>query len=163
MRSCAGARPYMEDRHTIIADYMLAGPADDAVPRSYAAVFDGHNGVDSAEHASSRCCQPWSIMEPLALLTTVSAVTVPSCCRLHQHLAAEKGVGTCRGVPGSAAAEAEAELMRTALENSFIRTDNEILDRARREDGRDGACALVAVRIGGLLGCKSALRYLATC
>lgn len=45
----------MEDRHTIIPDYRPAGPADDAVLRSYAAVFDGHNGAESAEHAASRC------------------------------------------------------------------------------------------------------------
>jgi serine/threonine protein phosphatase PrpC len=41
--------------------------------------------------------------------------------------------------------------MRAALEASFIQTDEEILARARREDGRDGACALVAVRIGDCL------------
>ncbi len=54
----AGARPYMEDRHTIVANYSPIGrggfPEPDGVLRSYAAVFDGHNGSLSAEEAASR-------------------------------------------------------------------------------------------------------------
>lgn len=66
-------------------------------------------------------------------------------------MAADKGISKCRGAAGSSSEEAERQAMRAALEASFIRTDDEILDRARREDGRDGACALIAVRIGGYL------------
>ena len=46
--------------------------------------------------------------------------------------------------------------MKAALKASFLEVDGEILSRARQEDpqGRDGACALVAVRIGeGFVGC----------
>lgn len=48
----------MEDRHVIVANYCPTGtggmPNPDGVLRSYAAVFDGHNGSQSAEEAASR-------------------------------------------------------------------------------------------------------------
>ena len=46
-----GARAYMEDRHTVIASY---SPSADGISRSFAAVYDGHNGARAAEHCSSR-------------------------------------------------------------------------------------------------------------
>ncbi|CAL8468404.1 g7944 [Coccomyxa elongata] len=123
-----GARPYMEDRHIIVANYCPTGaggkPDPDGVLRSYAAVFDGHNGSQSAEEAASR---------------------------LHKVLAAERGFAGCTGAAGTPAAEAEAAAMSGALESAFLAMDSEILDRARRESGRDGCCGLVAVRIGDYL------------
>ncbi|BDA43649.1 Protein phosphatase 2C homolog 3 [Coccomyxa sp. Obi] len=123
-----GARPYMEDRHTIVANYSPTAtgglPDSDGVLRSYAAVFDGHNGSQSAEEAASR---------------------------LHKVLAAERGFAGCTGTAGAPAAEAEAAAMSGALESAFLAMDREILDRARRESGRDGCCVLVAVRIGDYL------------
>lgn len=68
--------------------------------------------------------------------------------RLHRLLAAERGFAGCTGAAGAAAAEAEATAMTGALESAFLAMDREILDRARRENGRDGCCVLVAVRIG---------------
>lgn len=38
--------------------------------------------------------------------------------------------------------------MRGAVKHAFHRIDEEILSRARDEKGRDGACALVVLRIG---------------
>ena len=76
--------------------------------------------------------------------------------RIHHLLAAQKGVSTCQGLSGSSAEEAEGLAMKAALKSSFLEVDGEILSRARQEDpqGRDGACALVAVRIGeGFVGC----------
>ena len=56
---CAGARPYMEDRHTIVANFQPSGPAasamDAGVQRSFAGVYDGHNGAQTAEEAAARC------------------------------------------------------------------------------------------------------------
>ena len=43
----------MEDRHTVIASY---SPAADGVSRSFAAVYDGHNGDEAAEF----CCNRWA-------------------------------------------------------------------------------------------------------
>ena len=48
----------MEDRHTILANYEPAGAAaaaaDAGVLRSFAGVYDGHNGSQSAEEAAAR-------------------------------------------------------------------------------------------------------------
>jgi len=44
----------------------------------------------------------------------------------------------------------EAEAMRGAIDHAFHLLDTEILDRARAEQGRDGATALVVLRIGTL-------------
>lgn len=63
-------------------------------------------------------------------------------------LAAERDIAGCAGASGSAAEEREAETMRTALEGAFAKMDCEILERAKREGGRDGSCALIALRIG---------------
>ena len=50
--------PVVWNRHTIIADYQLpssgSGHANDGVLRSFAAVYDGHNGAEAAEQACSR-------------------------------------------------------------------------------------------------------------
>lgn len=49
----------MEDRHTIVANYEPSGAAaaaaDAGVPRSFAGVYDGHNGSQTAEEAAARC------------------------------------------------------------------------------------------------------------
>ena len=72
-----GMRPYMEDRHTVVAAFqprsatgqpLAAG--DGGVLRAYASVFDGHNGAAAAEHAAKR---------------------------LHHVLAAEPTLRTCTG------------------------------------------------------------------
>lgn len=47
----AGARAYMEDRHTVVASYR---PAMDGISCSFAGVYDGHNGAKAAEHCCSR-------------------------------------------------------------------------------------------------------------
>ena len=48
----------MEDRHVIIPSYNPGGVAgqalQDGVPRSFVAVYDGHNGQRAAEAASHR-------------------------------------------------------------------------------------------------------------
>jgi hypothetical protein len=53
-----GARPYMEDRHTVVASFVPLGaaglPLNDGVYRSFAGVYDGHNGAKSAEECAAR-------------------------------------------------------------------------------------------------------------
>ena len=48
----------MEDRHTILANYeptgAAAAAADAGVLRSFAGVYDGHNGSQTAEEAAAR-------------------------------------------------------------------------------------------------------------
>ena len=49
----------MEDRHTIVANFRPSGAAasamDAGVLRSFAGVYDGHNGAQTAEEAAARC------------------------------------------------------------------------------------------------------------
>ena len=62
----------MEDRHTIIANYQPAttggsAVADAGVLRSFAAVYDGHNGSQTAEEACSRCCSTSAtVLKPIS-------------------------------------------------------------------------------------------------
>ncbi|CAK0781692.1 hypothetical protein CVIRNUC_005447 [Coccomyxa viridis] len=120
-----GARPYMEDRHTIVANFQPSGAAasalDAGVLRSFAGVYDGHNGAQTAEEAAAR---------------------------LHMLLAEERGFASCAG-KGTGAEEGEA--MCEALERAFLRMDAQVLNRARAEGDRDGSCALIAVRVGKCL------------
>lgn len=53
--STRGERAYMEDRHTVVASY---SPQPDGNSRSFAAVYDGHNGAKAAEQCSSRWAAP---------------------------------------------------------------------------------------------------------
>lgn len=56
----------MEDRHIVIANYNLGsgGAIADSIPRSFAAVYDGHNGAQTAEEA----CERWGSSLPLLSL-----------------------------------------------------------------------------------------------
>ena len=55
----------MEDRHTIVANFEPTGDAastaDPGVLRSFAGVYDGHNGSQTAEEAAARCSWPSSM------------------------------------------------------------------------------------------------------
>eukprot|EP00891_Asterochloris_glomerata_P003379 jgi/Astpho2/3379/Aster-x1143 len=53
-----GMRPYMEDRSAVVASFTpqsaAGGPMRDGVLRSFAAIYDGHNGAHSATYCSTR-------------------------------------------------------------------------------------------------------------
>jgi hypothetical protein len=81
----------MEDRHAVVAALQAA---PDGVQRSYAAVFDGHNGIVTAELAAAR---------------------------LHAMLAADPAVRGAAGVRAPPAAVAsEAAAVGGALERCFL-------------------------------------------
>ena len=80
-------------------------------------------------------------------------------CRLHAVLAQEPALRDCRGDMGarnpspwaqhtSERESREAKAMSSAVKHAFKLLDDEILDRCRQEQGRDGSCALVILRIG---------------
>ncbi|KAI8463922.1 MAG: phosphatase 2C-like domain-containing protein [Monoraphidium minutum] len=132
-----GLRPYMEDRHCVVASMQLlaaapgggaqAGPPlpPDGVPRSYAAIFDGHNGAGAAELAAAR---------------------------LHVLLAANPALRTHTGELGPpAVARAEEVAIAAALRSAFGTVDEATLAVSRREGVRDGATALVVLRLGQVL------------
>ena len=85
--------------------------------------------------------------------------------RLHTVLAQEPALRTCTGVAAglwarqdvSSQEAQEAADMGHAVKHAFSVVDEEILERARAEQGRDGATALVVLRIGefGQQSCSS--------
>ena len=61
----------------------------------------------------------------------------------------EVGVGTFPWAQHASERESrEAKAMSSAVKHAFKVVDEEILDRCREEQGRDGSCALVILRIG---------------
>ncbi|PNW84319.1 hypothetical protein CHLRE_04g229494v5 [Chlamydomonas reinhardtii] len=123
-------RPYMEDRHAVVQSLQpLAAsgaplPAD-GVPRCLAAIYDGHNGTRAADTAASR---------------------------LHMLLAADAALRSHTGELGPPAAmAAEEEAVAGALRRVFRRLDDDILAEARRDGARDGATALLVMRLADTL------------
>ena len=123
-----GMRPYMEDRHIIVEAMVPRGssgaPMQDDTLRSYAAVYDGHNGTLAADHAADR---------------------------LHLILATEPALRTCTGEGPPAVAFRESERMSAALTHAFEATDKEILNRCRTERVRGGATGVAVLRVGRTL------------
>lgn len=118
-----------EDRHACVAPLapldsagLAAGEPQEQLPRSYAAVFDGHSGSDAATLASER---------------------------LHALLAREPALRLCSGSGDpDRALKSDAPLMAAALRAAFASVDAEILARCRGRGGREGTTALVALRVG---------------
>uniref|UniRef100_A0A383WM94 PPM-type phosphatase domain-containing protein n=1 Tax=Tetradesmus obliquus TaxID=3088 RepID=A0A383WM94_TETOB len=152
-----GHRPYMEDRHTIItalnpataqqaaaaldaAEHLAAGGDEsaangreqqhaavthDGVGRCYAAIFDGHNGAGAAETAARK---------------------------LHLLLASHPALRLYRGEMGPPAiVKQEEAAVGSALKHAFRQVDDMVLSTARHEGTRDGATALVLLRLGNAL------------
>lgn len=123
-----GRRPYMEDRHTIVSSLLPLSsthvPLQDGVPRSFAAVYDGHNGAMAAEHAAER---------------------------LHHLLAGEPALRTCTGDGPPSTLSLEAERMEAALRHAFETTDREILMRCQLGGDKSGSTGVAVVRIGDVL------------
>lgn len=64
----------MEDRHTVVTSFHPLGrggvPCPDGVNRSFAAVYDGHNGSRAAEECSSRSFPQFVTLSVCATLRT---------------------------------------------------------------------------------------------
>lgn len=86
--------------------------------------------------------------------------TLGMSCRLHAVLAQEPALRDCRGElskspfpwdqqDSNQRESKEAHAMTNAVKHAFHLVDQEILDRCRQEQGRDGSCALVVLRVGG--------------
>ncbi|GIL80760.1 hypothetical protein Vretimale_9141 [Volvox reticuliferus] len=123
------ARPYMEDRHCIVQclrPLSSSGqPLQDGVQRCLAAIYDGHNGTRAADTAAAR---------------------------LHMLLAADAALRTHTGeLAPPAAMAAEEAAIGAALRRCFRRLDDEILAEARADGARDGATALLVMRLSDTL------------
>lgn len=64
-----GRRPKMEDRHIVIEDFNAFVGLDGMPPQAFFGVYDGHGGVDAAEHAESQL--------PAAIAASASFATDP--------------------------------------------------------------------------------------
>ncbi|KXZ41809.1 hypothetical protein GPECTOR_276g723 [Gonium pectorale] len=125
LASARCARPYMEDRHCIVQSLRplssSGAPLQDGVQRCLAAIYDGHNGTRAADTAASR---------------------------LHMMLAAEAALRMHTGeLAPPAAMAAEEVAIAGALRRVFRRLDDEILAEARQDGSRDGATALMVLRL----------------
>lgn len=73
----AGARPYMEDCHTVVRNFKPLGPGgvplEDGVLRTFAGVYDAHNGIKAAEHASTR----WAVLLSVGILSSMTGSRGP--------------------------------------------------------------------------------------
>lgn len=107
----------MEDRHTIIPEYALS--KEDPIQRSFAGVYDGHNGLLAADYAAE--------------------------C-LHDYLAADGEFVKCTGVGKEG--EQEEDTVAEALTKTFEIVDRGILDKCRELGQRGGATAVVTLRLG---------------
>lgn len=119
-----GMRPYMEDRHTIVTD-MTQDDDNAASLKSFAGIYDGHNGTIAADHAAKF---------------------------LHTYIAANPMFQECqgRGDAGSLEEE-EEEQMATALTDAFETLDDEIMRQCKESGQRGGATAVVVLRVGDWL------------
>jgi len=159
MAQARGARPYQEDRHCIVTALKpssshaagdgsgepahwngsssvvqngqyeqqpaVVGLTHDGVARCYAAIFDGHNGAGAAETAARQ---------------------------LHLLLAGHPALRIYKGEPGPPAVIKQEEVaVSKALKAAFRQVDDQVLAVARRDGTRDGATALVVLRLGGAL------------
>jgi serine/threonine protein phosphatase PrpC len=135
-----GARPYMEDRHVIVApfptDDALAG---DAQAGTFVGVYDGHNGAFAAEHAASN----------LHVLLAADPLLrcVPGAAEEHAMPQAAGDAASARAAPAAGSDGAVAD----ALVRAFLAVDSQILVASAAGGTREGATALVALRIGDAL------------
>ncbi|CAD7702016.1 unnamed protein product [Ostreobium quekettii] len=122
-----GLRPYMEDRCCLVPNFtpMSRGaPVADGVSRCFVGIYDGHNGVMSADMAAAR---------------------------LHRMLADDPVIRMHTGEGPPAIVRAEEEQITEALKKAFRTLDDEILGESRQEETQDGATALMALTVGEAL------------
>lgn len=117
-----GTRPYMEDRHVVLADYGGTGGG-----RSFVGVYDGHSGPDAAVAAAERLHLHLAAQPAL------------------WEEAWDAGGGD------AASASPPLSGVTAALVAAFRATDADILAAARARGGRQGAAALVAMLAGDVL------------
>eukprot|EP00803_Ostreobium_quekettii_P006847 evm.model.scf_1978.2 EVM.evm.TU.scf_1978.2 scf_1978:2915-7076(+) len=99
-------------------------PVADGVSRCFVGIYDGHNGVMSADMAAAR---------------------------LHRMLADDPVIRMHTGEGPPAIVRAEEEQITEALKKAFRTLDDEILGESRQEETQDGATALMALTVGEAL------------
>ncbi|KAG3169100.1 hypothetical protein PI126_g2985 [Phytophthora idaei] len=119
-----GARPYMEDRYSVI-ERLLDDEEDTDSSPSLLAVYDGHNGAYASEYARRRFKDMLGENEDLVEIS-----------RRAQH---------------SDLTEGDVDKIRELLVDAFATVDAEILQRTVILNKRDGSTVLLGLLVGGKL------------
>ncbi|ETP29827.1 hypothetical protein, variant [Phytophthora nicotianae P10297] len=119
-----GARPYMEDRYSVVERLLDDDEDVDSSP-SLLAVYDGHNGAYASEYARRRFRDLLGESEDLMEIS-----------RRSQH---------------SELTEDDVEKVRELLVDAFATIDAEILQRTVILNKRDGSTVLLGLLVGGKL------------
>ncbi|EEY53201.1 protein phosphatase 2C, putative [Phytophthora infestans T30-4] len=119
-----GARPYMEDRYSVV-ERLLEDEEDADWSPSLLAVYDGHNGAYASEYARRRFRDMLGESEDLIEIS-----------RRAQH---------------SELTEDDVEKVRELLVDAFATVDAEILQRTVILNKRDGSTVLLGLLVGGKL------------
>jgi serine/threonine protein phosphatase PrpC len=119
-----GARPYMEDRYSVV-ERLLEDEDDAESSPSLLAVYDGHNGAYASEYARRRFKDLLGENEDLIEISRRA---------LHAELTAD-----------------DVEKIRELLVDAFATVDAEILQRTVILNKRDGSTVLLGLLVGGKL------------
>ncbi|GMF23541.1 unnamed protein product [Phytophthora lilii] len=119
-----GARPYMEDRYSVV-ERLLDGEDDAETSPSLLAVFDGHNGAYASEYARRRFKDLLGENEDLSEIS-----------RRAQH---------------AELTDDDVKKIRELLVDAFATVDAEILQRTVILNKRDGSTVLLGLLVGGKL------------
>ncbi|OWZ19411.1 Protein phosphatase 2C [Phytophthora megakarya] len=119
-----GARPYMEDRYSVV-DRLLDDEKNADSSPSLLAVYDGHNGAYAAEYARRRFKDLLGESEELVEIS-----------RRAQH---------------SELTDDDVDKIRDLLVDAFAIVDDEILQRTVILNKRDGSTVLLGLLVGGKL------------
>lgn len=164
----------MEDRHVVVSPFHVADapfgggggggegeededattPASTASPqqphRDYCAIFDGHSGADAAEHAAARLHGILARDPALRLCQGSGAVAATAGEEAPLPGGDDDDGPATTGSPPSPGIDTDGlgANVTAALRACFHAVDAEILARARSSGGREGATALVALRLG---------------
>ncbi|POM73265.1 Protein phosphatase 2C [Phytophthora palmivora] len=119
-----GARPYMEDRYSVV-ERLLDDEEDAESSPSLLAVYDGHNGAYASEYARRRFKDLLGESEDLVEIS-----------RRAQH---------------TELTDNDVEKIRELLVDAFATVDAEILQRTVILNKRDGSTVLLGLLVGGKL------------
>ncbi|CAI5734040.1 unnamed protein product [Hyaloperonospora brassicae] len=119
-----GARPYMEDRYSVV-ERLSEHEVDNESSPSLLAVYDGHNGAYASEYARRRFKNLLGENEDLVQISRRAR---------HEKLT-----------------DADVASIRTLLADAFATVDAEILQRTVILNKRDGSTVLLGLLVGGKL------------
>ena len=130
-----------------------SSPAPSQQPhRDYCAIFDGHSGADAAEHAAARLHGLLARDPALRLSQGSGAAAAAAASRPggdgDADADAARPASSSSPPPPGIDSDGLGTAVTAALRACFHAVDAEILARARSSGGREGATALVALRLG---------------